>query len=90
MALEWINSKKKIEGDGAWISGGYFILNPSVINRIKEDSTVWEEEPLSSLAADNELIAYKHNGFWQPMDTLREKYLLNKLWKNRNAPWRVW
>ena len=82
--------QEKIEGDGAWISGGYFILNPSVINRIKEDSTVWEEEPLSSLAADNELIAYKHNGFWQPMDTLREKYLLNKLWKNQNAPWRVW
>jgi glucose-1-phosphate cytidylyltransferase len=82
--------KEKPEGDGSWINGGFFVLNPNVIDRIKDDQTSWEGEPLTSLAADGELLAYKHSGFWQPMDTLREKILLNDLWNNHKAPWKTW
>ena len=81
---------KKVDGDGSWINGGYFVLKPSVLDRIDNDSTSWEGYPLSSLADDNELAAYKHEGFWQPMDTLREKNLLNDLWQSGKAPWKVW
>ena len=82
--------QEKPDGDGSWINGGYFVLKSSVLNRIDNDSTVWEAEPLSNLAKDNQLAAFKHYGFWQPMDTLREKNLLNDLWHSGNAPWKVW
>jgi glucose-1-phosphate cytidylyltransferase len=82
--------QEKPEGDGNWINGGYFVLCPEVIDRIDDDATSWEIEPLSGLAIDGQLFAYKHNGFWQPMDTLREKNYLNELWNVGKAPWKVW
>lgn len=82
--------QEKPEGDGAWINGGFFVLDPKVIDRIQDDSTLWEQEPLKSLALDGELTAYHHNGFWQPMDTLRDKKLLESLWERNEAPWRIW
>ena len=84
------NFQEKPEGDGAWINGGYFVLSPKVIERIEGDDTTWEQEPLKSLASDGELMSFKHDGFWQPMDTLRERSLLNKLWDRGKAPWKVW
>jgi glucose-1-phosphate cytidylyltransferase len=77
-------------GDGAWINGGFFVLSPSVLDYIDGSHTVWERQPLSRLAADGHLMAYKHNGFWQPMDTLRDKHHLENLWQSGHAPWRVW
>jgi len=82
--------QEKPDGDGSWINGGFFVLSPTVFDRIEKDSTSWEGEPLISLAKDDELIAYKHEGFWQPMDTLREKNLLENLWNSGKAPWKVW
>ena len=82
--------REKIEGSEGWINGGFFVLSPDVIDRIRDDDTAWEEEPIESLAADDELVAYKHEGFWQPMDTLREKRLLESLWQSGTAPWKVW
>ncbi|HEY9801821.1 MAG TPA: glucose-1-phosphate cytidylyltransferase [Leptolyngbyaceae cyanobacterium] len=82
--------REKPEGDGAWINGGYFVLEPEVIDLIAEDATVWEKEPLEKLADMEELSAFKHNGFWQPMDTLRDKNYLEELWQNHQAPWKVW
>jgi glucose-1-phosphate cytidylyltransferase len=82
--------REKPEGDGAWINGGYFVLEPEVINLIADDSTVWEQTPLEKLAEMEKLSAYKHNGFWQPMDTLRDKNYLEDLWKNCKAPWKLW
>ena len=84
------NFKEKPDGDGSWISGGFFVLNPSVIDLIKDDQTSWEQEPLVTLAKKNQLFAYRHEGFWQPMDTLREKILLNELWDAGRAPWKKW
>ena len=81
---------EKPEGDGSYINGGYFILNQKVFKYLKNDKSIWEEEPLRKLANQNELSAYKHNGFWKAMDTLREKRELNKLWKNNDASWRIW
>ncbi len=82
--------EEKPKGDGALINGGYFVLSPNVIERIEGDKTIWEQEPLQSLASDGELMSFKHLGFWQPMDTLRDKIKLNKLYNNNNAPWKVW
>jgi glucose-1-phosphate cytidylyltransferase len=82
--------QEKPPGDGAWINGGFFVLQPEVIDYIQDDKSHWEDAPLRRLAADNQLMAYKHRGFWQPMDTLREKNLLEELWQNGNAPWKVW
>jgi glucose-1-phosphate cytidylyltransferase len=82
--------QEKPEGDGSWINGGFFVLHPNVIDRISDDTTIWEDGPLSGLASDQQLIAYKHHGFWQPMDTLREKTLLNDLWEKNIAPWKNW
>lgn len=76
--------------DESWISGGYFVLSPKVLEYIEEDSTIWEQAPLKTLAQENNLEAYKHTGFWQAMDTLREKNLLQKLWQENKAPWKVW
>ncbi len=82
--------KEKPEGDGSWINGGFFVLSPSVIDLIEGDETTWESEPLITLAEENQLYAFKHRGFWQPMDTLREKNMLNELWHKGNAPWKTW
>jgi glucose-1-phosphate cytidylyltransferase len=83
--------QEKPEGDGMWINGGYFVLEPSVLNYIKEgDATVWERGPLESLAKEGQLAAYKHHGFWRPMDTLRDKLELETMWEQGKAPWKVW
>ena len=82
--------QEKPDGDGSWINGGFFILHPNVIDRIEGEQTSWEGEPLAGLAKDGQISAFKHNGFWQPMDTLREKVYLNELWKSGRAPWKVW
>jgi glucose-1-phosphate cytidylyltransferase len=82
--------EEKPRGDGALINGGYFVLSPKVIERIQGDETVWEQEPLRSLASDGELMLFKHDGFWQPMDTLKDKMKLNKLLHQNKAPWKVW
>jgi glucose-1-phosphate cytidylyltransferase len=82
--------QEKPGGDGAWINGGYFVLEPEVIDYIADDSIVWEQEPLEKLAHLGQLSAYKHDGFWQPMDTLRDKNYLEDLWKSGNAPWKAW
>jgi len=84
------NFQEKPDGDGSWINGGYFVLSPKVIDRIADDATSWEVEPLSGLARDGQLVAFQHDGFWQPMDTLREKNLLNSLWSEGVAPWKSW
>ena len=81
---------EKPRGDGGLINGGFFVLSPQVLARIAGDSTSWEGEPLTSLAAEGQLMAYEHTGFWQPMDTLREKYLLVELWLSGTAPWKKW
>ena len=82
--------QEKPEGDGAWINGGFFVLNPQVIDYIDDDSISWEKEPLQKLAHMEELSAFEHDGFWQPMDTLRDKRYLEKLWQTDEAPWKVW
>ena len=82
--------QEKPDGDGSWINGGFFVLSPSVIDQIKDDQTSWENEPLTNLARNNQLVAFKHNDFWMSMDTLRDKIILNKLWDNNKAPWKVW
>ena len=81
---------EKLPGDGGWISGGFFVLSPKVLDYIEGDQTYWEREPLERLAAEGQLAAYKHEGFWQPMDTLRDKSQLNALWEDGQAPWRIW
>ena len=82
--------QEKPEGDGSWINGGYFVLSPEVIKNIDGDDTTWEQEPLKKLAKDGELMSFKHDGFWQPMDTLYEKTMLNNLWNSGKAPWKKW
>jgi glucose-1-phosphate cytidylyltransferase len=82
--------QEKPPGDGGWINGGFFVLSRSVLDLIEDDRTVWESGPLERLAASGQLHAYKHKGFWQPMDTLRDKNHLEQLWQTGQAPWRVW
>lgn len=82
--------KEKPVGDGSWINGGFFILEPETINLIEDDSSVWEDKPLQALANQGQLNAYKHNDFWRPMDTLRDKQALEEMWQSDNAPWKVW
>jgi glucose-1-phosphate cytidylyltransferase len=81
---------EKPQGDGRWISGGFFVCEPSVFDRIEGDDTIWERGPLEGLAADGELAVYRHPGFWAAMDTLRDKNFLESLWAEGKAPWRVW
>ncbi len=81
---------EKPHGDGTYINGGFFVLNPKVIDLIDDDSTIWERKPLETLALSGQLQAFKHDGFWQPMDTLRDKQNLEELWQSGNAPWKVW
>ena len=82
--------REKPKGDGAMINGGYFVLSPKVLDYLKDDATTWEQEPLNQLAEDGELMAHEHHGFWQPMDTLRDKHHLEELWASGKAPWKVW
>jgi len=81
---------EKPRGDGGLINGGFFVLSPRCLDRISSDATAWEREPMTQLAADGELMAFEHQGFWQPMDTLREKNLLEDLWSGGHAPWKTW
>lgn len=82
--------KEKPKGDGAMINGGFFVLSPKVLDRISGDDCIWELDPLMGLASDGQLMAYKHEGFWQPMDTLRDKMHLEELWEEGKAPWKTW
>ncbi len=85
-----LSFKEKPSGNGAWINGGFFVLEPGVMDYIAGDSTVWERDPLQKLAQDEMLSAYKHHGFWQPMDTLRDKHVLEELWQGDAPPWKIW
>jgi len=86
-----VNSfKEKPRGDGAMINGGFFVLSPEVLKHISGDNCTWEQEPLNNLAEESQLMAYEHHGFWQPMDTLRDKIYLEKLWDTGKAPWKTW
>ena len=97
-ALEFDESSQKVssfyekpKGDGIWINGGYFVCQPEVFDYIKKgDSTIWEQEPLQSIASDGQLMGYKHEGFWSPMDTLKDKQDLNELWNSNKAKWKIW
>lgn len=82
--------QEKPEGDGAWINGGFFVLEPRAIDYVPDDETIFERGPLEALAREQQMVAYQHHGFWQPMDTLREKRLLEELWSNGRAPWKLW
>jgi glucose-1-phosphate cytidylyltransferase len=82
--------QEKPEGDGGWINGGFFVLEPEVIDLIEGDATTWEQEPLKGLASRGQLGAFHHTGFWQPMDTLRDRLFLEGLWNDGKAPWKVW
>ena len=81
---------EKPTGDGAWINGGFFVVSPKVAPYLEGDDTVWEREPLQRLASEGQLSSYRHTGFWQPMDTLRDKNRLEELWASGNPPWKVW
>ncbi len=82
--------EEKPHGDGSWVNGGFFVLEPAALDYIEGDETVWERRPLERLAADGQLSAYTHRGFWQPLDTLRDKLKLEELWQSGNPPWKVW
>lgn len=82
--------EEKPSGDGSWINVGFFVCEPKVIDYIADDSTAWEQEPLEALATGGELAVYKHSGFWHPMDTLRDKNYLEKLWNEKQAAWKLW
>ena len=81
---------EKPKGDGGMINGGFFVLNKKVIDLIDDDSSFWEKKPLEVLANENQLMAFEHSGFWQPMDTLRDKNYLEELWQTKKAPWKLW
>lgn len=81
---------EKPKGDGGWINGGFFVLSPKCLGYVQDDFSSWESEPLAKLASEQQLMAFEHAGFWQPMDTLREKNLLEELWDAGKAPWKVW
>ncbi|MGL4316904.1 MAG: glucose-1-phosphate cytidylyltransferase [Pseudomonas sp.] len=81
---------EKPRGDGGWINGGFFVLSPKVLPYIAEDSSTWEAEPLGQLASEGQLMAFQHEGFWHPMDTLRDKNYLEQLWQSGEAPWKQW
>ncbi len=85
-----VGFEEKPQGDGAWINGGFFILSPKVIDYIRDDSTIWEREPMEHLAKGQQMSAYLHKDFWHPMDTLRDKIKLEELWNSGKAPWKVW
>ena len=82
--------QEKPHGDGGWVNGGFFVLSPKLIDYVEGDNTMWEREPMERLAREGQMSVYLHNGFWQPMDTLRDKNYLEELWQSGNAPWKVW
>lgn len=82
--------KEKPKGDGGLINGGFFVLSPRVLDLLDNDQTVWEQAPLTQLAEQGDLMAFEHEGFWQPMDTLRDKQKLEELWEHGQAPWKIW
>jgi glucose-1-phosphate cytidylyltransferase len=82
--------QEKPRGDGDWINGGFFVLEPAALDAIPDDDTLWEKDPMQDLAAAGQLAAFRHGGFWQPMDTLRDKTLLEELWAGGRAPWKLW
>lgn len=81
---------EKPSGDGAWANGGFFVLEPRIFEYIKGDETTWERDPLENLGKTGQLVAYKHRGYWKPMDTLRDKFELESLWQSGSAPWKIW
>jgi glucose-1-phosphate cytidylyltransferase len=85
-----VSFKEKPKGDGAVINGGFFVLSPRVLSLIKDDKTIWEQEPLMQLAQEGQLMAFEHKGFWQPMDTQRDHHFLEELWNSGDAPWKKW
>jgi glucose-1-phosphate cytidylyltransferase len=85
-----LNFLEKPVGNGAWINGGFFVLNKKILKLIKDDMTIWEKKPLEILAKKRELISFKHKDFWHPMDTLRDKQYLEDLWQEKNCPWKLW
>jgi glucose-1-phosphate cytidylyltransferase len=85
-----LSFQEKPQGDGSWINGGFFVLSPAVLDLITDDATVWEKEPLEKLAQKGELGIYRHEGFWRPMDTLRDRVELESLWDSQSAPWKIW
>ena len=84
------NFSEKLKGDGAWINGGFFVLNKKIFDYLKDDFTIWEKEPLEKLSKENQLVAFKHDNFWYPMDTMRDKVYLENLWNQNKAPWKIW
>jgi glucose-1-phosphate cytidylyltransferase len=84
------NFQEKPKGDGAWINGGFFVLEPQALDYITGDDILWEKQPLAELSRDGQLVAYRHAGFWKPMDTLRDKSELEEQWNTGTAPWKVW
>ena len=82
--------QEKPAGDGSWVNGGFFVLEPAIFGAIAGDDCIWERAPLEQLTQQNQLAAFEHRGFWQPMDTLRDKMLLEQLWDERRAPWKIW
>jgi glucose-1-phosphate cytidylyltransferase len=85
-----IGFEEKPQSNGSWINAGYFVLSPKVLDYIEDDSTIWEREPIEALAKKGQLSAYKHSGFWKPMDTLRDKNVLEEMWQSEQAPWKIW
>ena len=85
-----LSFKEKPDGDGSWINGGFFVLSPKVIDYIDNDQTIWERDPMERIASNNQMRAFFHKNFWQPMDTLRDKNNLEELWRTNSAPWRLW
>ena len=87
---EVIKFEEKPSGDGGWINGGFFVLEPEILNYIEDDNTYWEREPMANLASKGQLSAYEHSGFWKPMDTIRDKTELQNMWDSGKAPWKIW
>lgn len=85
-----VGFQEKPQGDGGWINGGFFVLSPKILDYIKGDNTLWERDPMEQLAKEEQMVAYFHSGFWQPMDTLRDKNYLEELWTGGNPPWKKW
>lgn len=85
-----LNFEEKPPGDGGWVNGGFFVINKEALRFVQSDNTVWEQEPLKKLSSNGELMSYRHNGFWKPMDTLSDKMALERLWNSGGPPWKVW
>jgi glucose-1-phosphate cytidylyltransferase len=84
------NFSEKPKGDGSWVNGGFFVLKKDIFKFIKDDSTIWEREPMEQLSKNKQLCAFRHNDFWHAMDTMRDKNYLDHLWNSKNSPWKLW